>query len=193
MLLWIGRHSLDVYDSFQWDDDIDKYKLVPVWKKFQDHIQPKVNSWLARYSLQQCKQAQHESVDEFISHCRTQAAKCKFWSQAETETRLVEQLIVGTKHAEVQEKMLEKGDSLSSLDMALETARTFEATKDQLARLQAKTDVHAIHTAESEWKCEKCGTRHAKSWATCPAKGQKCTCGYLGHWAVMCKTKRSTR
>ena len=83
------------------------------------------------------------------------------------------QLIVGTKHAEVQEKLLEKGDSLSSLDMALETARTFEGTKDQLARLQAKTDVHAIHTAESEWKCEKCGTRHAKSGAACPAKGQK--------------------
>ena len=101
---------------------------------------------------------------------------------------------MGTKHAEVQEKLLEKGDSLSSLDMALDTARTFEATKDQLARLQAKTDVHAIRTAESEWKCEKCGTHHAKSWAACPAKGQKCnTCGYLGHWAVMCKTKRSTR
>ena len=113
-LLWIGHHGLDVYDSFQWDDDTDRYKLAPVWKKFQDHIQPKVNLWFARYSLQQCKQAQHESVDEFISHCRTQAAKCKFSKQAETETQLVEQLIVGTRHTEVQEKLLEKGDSLSS-------------------------------------------------------------------------------
>ena len=101
---------------------------------------------------------------------------------------------MGTKHAEVQEKLFGKGNSLSSLNMALETARTFEATKDQQARLQAKKDVHAIHTAESEWKCEKCGTHHAKLRAACPAKGQKCnTCGYVGHWAVMCKTKRSTR
>ena len=72
------------------------------------------------------------------------------YDSAETETQLVEQLIVGTKHTEVQEKLLEKGDSLSSFDMALETARTFEATKDQLAKLQTKIDVHAIHTAESE-------------------------------------------
>ena len=44
LLLWIGRHGLDIYNSFQWDNDTDKYKLVPVWKKFHDHIQPKVNS-----------------------------------------------------------------------------------------------------------------------------------------------------
>ena len=190
LLLWIGRNGLDVYDSFQRDDNTDKYKLAPVWKKFKDYIQPKVNSWLARYSLLQCKQAQYESVDELISRCRTQAAKCKFSSQAETEARIVEQLIVGMKQAEVQEKLLEEGDSLPSLEMALDTARTFEATKDQLTRLQAKTDVYAIHTEESEWRCEKCGTHHAKSWAACPAKGQKCnTCGYVGHWPVMCVNK----
>ena len=58
------------------------------------------------------------------------------------------------KHAEVQETLLEKGDSLSSLDMALETARTFEVTKKQLARLQAKIDVYAIQYPHSRISVE---------------------------------------
>ena len=47
------------------------------------------------------------------------------------------QLIVGTKHIEVQEKLLEKGDALASLEAAMDIARTFQATKAHVAQLQA--------------------------------------------------------
>ena len=55
----------------------------------------------------------------------------------EVNTRLIEQLIVGTKHVAVQEKFLEKGDAFASLDAALDIARTYEATKAHVAQLQA--------------------------------------------------------
>ena len=54
------------------------------------------------------------------------AAKCNFTDLTETNIRLKEQLIVGMKHVEVQEKMLEKGDALASLEAAMDIARTFE-------------------------------------------------------------------
>ena len=100
-----------------------------VFNRFEKHIEPQVNSYLARFHFHQCRQAVEESVDEFIARCRVLAAKCKFADQLETNTRLTEQLIVGTKHVQVQEKLLEKGDGLASLDAAMDIARTFEATK----------------------------------------------------------------
>ena len=47
----------------------------------------------------------------------------------ETNTRLTEQVIVGTKHVEVQEKLLEKGDALAGLETAMDIARTFRSHK----------------------------------------------------------------
>ena len=102
----------------------DKFKLQIVLDKFQRHIEPQVNSYLARYNFHRARQTQDESVEEFISRCRVLAAKCKFADILEVNTRLIEQLIVGTKHVAVQEKLLEKGDALASLDAALDIART---------------------------------------------------------------------
>ena len=196
LLLWIGRQGLDVYNSFTWDNTDDRHKLTEVWQKFSDHIEPKVNSWLARYTLQQFRQSPEESVDAFISRCRTQAAKCKFKDADETNYRLVELLIVGTKHPEVQAKILEKGDGVMSLDAVREIARTYEATKGNVAQLQARADAHIVRKSEPKLgnagsKCSRCGTQHAKNKSACPAIGQKCNkCGFTSHWAALCKSKK---
>ena len=96
-----------------------------------------MNSYLARYTFHECHQAVDESGDEFIAHGRVIAAKCNFTDLMETNIRLTEQLIVGMKHVEVQEKLLEKGDALASLKAAMDIARIFEATKAHVAQLQA--------------------------------------------------------
>ena len=115
VLLWIGRHGLDVYNAWSWEHEADKHKLTPLWERFENHIEPKVNSFLARNDFHQCRQKEEESVDEFISRLRVIAGKCKL-TPAELPVRLVEQLIIATKHVEVQSKLLEKGDKL---DLAL--------------------------------------------------------------------------
>ena len=70
----------------------------------------KVNHGLARYQLQQYKQNQSEYVDNFMTHFRNQATKCKFHNVTETEESLIEQLIIGTKHKKVKERFLKKGE-----------------------------------------------------------------------------------
>ena len=135
------------------------------------------------------RQTADESVDEFVARLRVLAAKCKFADVGETHVRLIEQIIVGTKHVAVQEKLLEKGDSLSSLDAALDIARTYEATKSHLAQLQSTSSstVHGVQkqqsSASASTNCTRCGLDHSTT-ATCPAKGATClNCGKPNHWA----------
>ena len=62
-------------------------------------------------------------VDYFISRCRIQAHKCKF-SEQELDDRVIEIMIIGDT---VQETLLGKNELLT-LDMALDSVRTQEAT-----------------------------------------------------------------
>ena len=205
LLLRIGSHGRDIYDGWTRTTPDDKFKLHIVLKNFQRHIEPQVNSYLARYTFHKCRQAAGESVDEFITRCRVIAAKCKFTDLMETNIRLTEQLIVGTKHVEVQEKLLEKGDALASLEAAsmeaaMDIARTYEATKAHVAQLQATPAtaevVHDVGTRKPKRpdnSCTRCGLNHGDT-GKCPAHGHKCgKCGRPNHWARFCKTKRSGR
>ena len=127
---------------------------------------PKVNHRLARYQLQQFKQKNDESVDDFLTRCRNQASKCRFRDKIESDERLIEQLIVGTKHKKIQERLLEKGEQLT-LDEAIDIARMYEATTSQLEQLESeKKDIKAIkgnvnkHCSDKKpmkMKCNNCG------------------------------------
>ena len=134
LLLWTGRHGIDLHNSWTWNSQEDKHKLDAVWKKFSDHIEPKVNAYRARFQLSQLKQHSDEGVDNFIARCRVTAAKCKFADIVEMNTRLIEQLITGTQHDYGRGKLLERGDGLASLDEAMDIARTFETTKAHVAQ-----------------------------------------------------------
>ena len=199
LLIWIGSHGRDIYEGWTWNSPDDKFKLKLVLDKFQQHIEPQVNSYLARYNFHKSRQTADESVDEFVARLRVLAAKCKFADVGETHVRLIEQIIVGTKHVAVQEKLLEKGDALSSLDAALDIARTYEATKSHVAQLQSTSSstVHGVQkqqsSASASTNCTRCGLDHSTT-ATCPAKGATClTCGKPNHWAQVCKAKRGAR
>ena len=78
LLLWIGRHGADIYNGWEWSSDSQRYTFSIVWDRFQQHIKPKVNFYLARYHFHQCEKKPDESFDEFISRCRLLAEKCKF-------------------------------------------------------------------------------------------------------------------
>ena len=117
----------------------------------------------------------------------------------ETNIRLTEQLIDGTRHREVKEKLLEKGDALDSLDTALDIACTYEATQAHLAQmpetskststLMSKSKVHSKHRSPQQSKCERCGGNHGEK---CPAHGDVCRkCGKKNHWEKCVTGKRS--
>ncbi|CAB3986268.1 Hypothetical predicted protein [Paramuricea clavata] len=127
ILLWIGRQGVDIYNSFVWENEQDKVNPKAIWEKYEKHLAPRTNYTLARFQLQQLRQEPNENIDDFMTRCRNQAAKCKFQDQQKTNERLTEQFVIGTRHKKAQEKILEKDENLS-LDEAIHYARTYEAT-----------------------------------------------------------------
>lgn len=193
ILLWIGRQGIETYNSWTWEDDSESTKPSEIWERFERHLAPKVNHRLARYQLQQLKQTQEESIDDFMTRCRNQATKCKFRDVTEVEERLIEQLIIGSKHKKVQERLLSKGDSLT-LDEAMDVCRTYEATLTQMGQLDSgqTKEIHNIGKVNKPKKCGNCGGEHLiKSKNKCPAYGTECKiCGKANHWARVCCSKR---
>ena len=174
--LWIGRQGLETYNSWTWENAEDSAKPAKIWERFEKHVTPKVNHRLARYQLQKLRQKHEELVDIFLTRCRNQAAKCRFRDKAESDERLIEQLIVGTKHKKVQERLLEKGEQLT-LDKAIDIARTYEATVSQMEQLEGenKKDIHGIKGNENDndkkaKKFPNCGLEHpSQPRSKCPA------------------------
>ena len=179
------------YSSWTWEEAEDSTSPAKIWERFERHVAPKVNHRLARYQLQQFRQKNDEFVDVFLTRCRNQATRCRFRDKDEPEERLIEQLIVGTKHKKVQERLLEKGEQLT-FDEAIDIARTYEATQSQMEELDGESnkDIHGVkgvenHSENETRKCSNCGLDHLlqprKKW---PANGSVClNCQKENHWA----------
>ena len=205
LLLWIGRQGRDIFNSWTFSEPRDRHDLKELFKRFEQHLQPKVNHWLSRFKLQKIRQEQSESIDDFISRARNMAMRCKFADEGELQLRIVEQLIIGTRHAYVQERLLELGDGLTSLDSALDVARTYEATQLQMAQL---SETQLPHTSASDSlaliqrskqrfvkdkSCWFCG-KAAHPREQCPAKNSTChLCGKVGHFKEVCQSKGDRR
>ena len=87
-----------------WDlGETNKKDVEVIWAKFQTLIEPMSNYRLNRFHLQQFWQLSSQTVDEFMTRCKTHARKCKFRDATETEERLIEQLVVGVWHGKVQD------------------------------------------------------------------------------------------
>ena len=93
-----------MYNTWDLTDDARK-KLSVLWNGFARMIEPKTNYRLNRFNLQRYRQAEHESVDEYMTRCKLQAKKCNFRDAIETDERLIEQLTVGIKPKIVQNKI----------------------------------------------------------------------------------------
>ena len=66
-----------------------------IFDKFATYGEPKSNFHIALYQFQGFRQSADESVGSFMARC----------SEVETEDRLIEQLIIGTREPKVQEAL----------------------------------------------------------------------------------------
>ena len=138
--------------------------------------------------LQQFRQAPDETTDSFVTRCKNQASKCQFADVSESDERIIEQLIIGTRHVRVQEKLIEEGDGLTSLDAAVAIARNFEATQRQMKELHETQPQISVQAVGKSVRCSYCGRNHDKTnREMCPAFGKQCrNCGRANHWAEVC-------
>ena len=185
-----------MYNTWDLTDDA-RNKLSVLWNGFARMIEPKTNYRLNRFNLQRYRQAEHESVDEYMTRCKLQAKKCNFRDAIETDERLIEQLTVGIKHARIQEK-LPSHDATLTLDGAMDMARTFEATMTDMKQFNGETTINQInnkrYTMQQHRSCKYCGGNHPIGRDRCPAYGSQCAkCGRRNHWKIVCSASENLR
>ena len=164
---------------------------------------------LAIRNIKQCNspQGETESIDDFISRLRLQAAQCRYRTikmegetNSELEERFIEELIAGTCYPEIQKDLLSQNPMLT-LVKAVETARNAELSHNylrQLQLIQGESEIKAISINtmnRQSQKCQKCGGKHpTKPYGECPAYGTEChKCGKHNHWATVCKSEPKLR
>ena len=200
ILLALGEEGLRIYNSWTALTEKDKKDSEKILNKFLDHLEPKSNFRLARFYLQRYRQQDSESIDDFSARCRLQAEKCEFRDAEEKEDRIIEQIISGIRHPEVQKELLAQ-DKAMTLDTAMTICRNYEASilhMKQLNTVQGASksvDIHYLKQhgqdkrGRKQKQCPNCGDSHPRD--SCPARNSICSfCQIKGHWRKVCQSRR---
>ena len=78
ILLWVGEQGIDIYNSWTFVDERDRKDPTKILDRFMEHLGPRTNHRIHRYTLQGMRQDQGESVDNFITKIKNIGVKCKF-------------------------------------------------------------------------------------------------------------------
>jgi len=112
-----------------WSDE-EGIELVSTWSL------SKSNFRLSRYKLHTLKQESGDTVDSFLKKVRLLVKERKYTSPNE---HVIDALIFGSNNPRVQSKLLEH-DATLTLDKVIDTARTQEATSNQLQDIRGSQD-----------------------------------------------------
>ena len=137
ILLRTGEKGILKFNSWGLSDD-DKKRPDIVWKKFEEYGQSNQNFRVARLALRNVNQKidsntnEPETMDEFISRLRLQAAQCDFRKtkhrdefNSEFDKTLIERIIAGTIYLEVQKQLLAK-DKKMILEKAIQIGKNMK-------------------------------------------------------------------
>lgn len=192
ILLWAGPEGIRLSNTWGLSAE-DLKKPEKIWEKFAES-EPQDNFRIHRLELQQYKQNSTETVDDFITRCKTKVMKCKFPTEDARNERLIEQITAGIKYPEVQRKLLRKDDTLT-LKQAIDICRSHEASVTQMEKMSSlnkAVTVDAVDSRHASGKpCGNCGTKHAPR--KCPAYNTKCgACGKMNHWKKCCRSAKTS-
>ena len=174
-----GEEGLRRYNSWRLSN-ADKTKPDFVWSKFsQQIVKPTENSRVSCLKMQKITQKDDECIDDYVSSLKLQAYKCDLRDDDDINTRVIEQIIAGTRHSELQKDLLQKPKSLT-LDEALDMGRAEEASllhmkdlSELKVQASASSDVTVSVNAVRHKNCNRCGGKphvklsNAQRWAVC--------------------------
>ena len=173
---------------------------------------PKVNETYERHVFRQLVQREDETVDQFVTRLRQQAARCAFGDKQDEMIRdqVVDKLPAHSRR--LKQKLLERTDL--TLTILQEVARAHEAAEIQVKKMDNSETVNAMKgrrrpppspgkASGSAWSrptssakekaCFRCGrSGHLAKDPKCPARGKTCSkCQKPGHFAAVCRSKQT--
>ena len=189
LLSSIGLKSLGVVRSLCAPDDPDTKSFDQLLELLGKHFGKPPTKSLARQRLAEAKQAENESIDQFIVRLRELSIDCQY-DAAVLNVRLREQFIIGVRNDILKRKLLEAEDD--SLEDLLKRARTFEQVdRDVRSSHQHSTSHGKMPTAHSVYsqnnRANHFDSRHQQGYTSNRASHNNCfRCGKPGHRAAEC-------
>ena len=173
------------YNTFKFNEgEKDNPKIL--WSKYEEQLKiTKPNYRAARLDLHYMYQDKNETLDEFVTRCKTKTADCEFSAKEESE-RIIEQILASTPIIEFKKFILDKPKGFH-LDDVLAEGRKHETAKFNMRHIKeninltnehSNTQINAIKKYNNkkpshdskESKCKCCGLDHNRNKADCPAK-----------------------
>jgi transposase InsO family protein len=194
LLIWVGEKGRQIFNSWNLQNG-DEKKFDILSTKFKEHTSPRKNTVFARYRFHQRTQQHDENTETFVTDLRTMVKDCGY---DKPDEMVRDRIVIGISSAEVREKLLTEGDTLS-LDKTVEIAMTYEVTQQHLKSIamgSATNAVDAIRNGKPTNKmpddnfinCKNCGNKHKRR--SCPAFGKSCLyCKKKNHFAKVCMSK----
>lgn len=214
LLLTVGGDVLiNIYNSFEWENEGDGDVYTTVFDKFDEYFLPRQNfsELMSRYKFNSTVQGEGEALDSFITRLRNIAKDCGFGVQKDKCIR--DRIVFGMKDDRLREKCFRE-DELT-LQKAVKLCQAHDATmksmrsvrEENIHQVQSKQSYKYTKKKEDKKKsaddrkpresksllpCKFCGQKHVWGTKNCPAYGKQCQkCKEKNHFAIVCrKTKQ---
>ncbi|XP_036317851.1 uncharacterized protein LOC118732852 [Rhagoletis pomonella] len=141
LLHHIGPDSLLVFNSFNYD--IDTVGYDELLKSFNDYFVPKVNVVVERYRFFSRKQAEEETIEEFVTVLKNLSLSCEFKTLREDLIRDIFVCGLSPRFKSVKERLLSEVDL--KLDKAVAIAKNMVLAKENSAELGADNEVYSSY------------------------------------------------
>ena len=149
LLLWAGDKGLEIYNTARWEDEADKFKLKPIFEKFEAYTKPQSNQILSRYQLR-CLKQDDMPLEEFLTKARTLIDDSGYDPAFKVET-FRDTLIFGLKSDKVRKDAISKGNSLT-FQQVYDLAKTEESTKAQMQVIKQGDENTELFSVRSKKK-----------------------------------------
>lgn len=190
--------------------DEEQKKPDKIWNLIEGEVDAsvKINFRVHRLEFGNMKQKTDETISQFLSRLREKATKCEF-EAAELNERLIEMVILNTRHEEFRKELLTKKKghpvnevlergreyeaiaastvSLKTLSLhptASSSSETTQPTSSSIDAIRKHNNTSTQNTANIQ--CPNCGLSHKRR--SCPAYNDRCSaCNSKGHWRKLCR------
>ena len=137
----MGDKGRDVHATWTNISEQDSKKLETYYKRFKDHVQPKLNPIFARYKFDNEVQNQ-DSIDAFVTRLRLSARDCNF---TDANEMIRDRIVFGTNASKIREKLINVRAELT-LEKAVQIVQSFEYVQQQLRSMGSASgeEVHMI-------------------------------------------------
>ena len=204
LLSCIGPKGREIYETFQFATEGDRFKLDTVLEKFTAYCNPHKNITIIRHKFFTYKQQEGQSFNDYVIELKKRGFECEFGNLQDSIVK--EMIVCGVIDNSLRERLLRDADL--TLDKAIASGHAAEETRlhaKELNSFQNNVEVNKVSrkqgydvrkkTTSNEldkqsrksWdvikRCKFCNSTHNRG--QCPAYGKKCrACKQRNHFQM---------